>query len=239
MRPLLPLFSVTLASLSYCFAQHASPTTPVPLGVQTYLSRPDIQPLRWLVQVFDKDRLAPGYWFVSPYDINGNTQPEASWIGPHIYDGDGELVWSGSHMFNNINVMDFKILPVKGEELLSMLYAKEGRAYLLDKHYRVRETVFTGDSGSVFNMHDFHTVEDGTKYLYLQRNITYASREMALEQLGYDGECFLVFPGFEERDAVTQDVLFKWDATGKIPLSDSTMDYSPVERRCREHWDYL
>lgn len=32
----------------------------------------------------------------------------------------------------------------------------------------------------------------------------------------------------------------KWDATGKIPLSDSTMAFDPVERRCTGgSWDYL
>ena len=73
-----------------------------------------------------------------------------------------------------------------------------------------------------------------------QRNITHASADIARQDLGYDGECSVTFPGFEERDVATGEALFKWDATGKIPLSDSTMAFEPVEHRCTGGtWDYL
>lgn len=207
--------------------------------MQRFVSRPDIEPARWNVQVYDKTRLAPGYWFVSPYEKNGYKLPGGSWIGPHIYDETGELIWSGSHMFNRINVMDFAKRNVDGKEMLTMLYAVEGSAYIIDNHYRVQDTVFTGETGVTFNMHDFHTIEDGTKYLYLKRNITEASQEMSQEELGFDGKCKVTFPGFEEKDVKTKEMLFKWDGTGNIPLSDSTMVAGPLEQRCAVHWDYL
>jgi hypothetical protein len=73
-----------------------------------------------------------------------------------------------------------------------------------------------------------------------QRNITHASAEIARHDLGYDGKCSVTFPGFEERDVMTGEVIFKWDATGKIPLSDSTMAFDPVEQLCTGgSWDYL
>ena len=70
-------------------------------------------------------------------------------------------------MFNRINVMDFGVMNVAGESLLSMSYAVEGNGYILDHQYRVRQTVFEGFTGETYNMHDFHTIEDGSKFLYL------------------------------------------------------------------------
>ena len=142
-------------------------------------------------------------------------------------------------MFNRINVMDFKVMNVEGTDMLSMLFAVEGNAYILDDRYEGKQTVFTGETGVTFNMHDFHTVEDGTRYLYLQRNITEASRELTMQDLGYNGTCKVTFPGFEERDVKSKEKLFKWDGTGNIPFSDSTMAFAPAEDRCRSYWDYL
>ncbi len=128
---------------------------------------PDIECATWKVTVYDEDALAPGYWFVAPYEQNGYRKPGGSWIGPHIYDGSGDLVWSGSALFNHINVMDFGVMNVAGEDLLSMSYAVEGKGYILDRGYEVRQTVFEGITGLTYNMHDFRTVEDGNHFLYL------------------------------------------------------------------------
>ncbi|KAK5173310.1 uncharacterized protein LTR77_001991 [Saxophila tyrrhenica] len=209
-------------------------------GMRKFLTRPDIEVPTWKVSVYDEAKVAPGHWFVAPYEVNGNKKPGGSWIGPHIFDSTGELVWSGSHMFKRINVMDFGVMDVGGEDLLSLSYAVEGRGYILDKQYKVKQTVVEGMTGKTYNMHDFHTVENGSHFLYLQRNITHASAQLAKQDLGYDGECSVTFPGFEERDVKTGEVLFKWDATGKIPLSDSTLTHGPVENRCTGGaWDYL
>jgi hypothetical protein len=117
--------------------------------------------------VYDEDAVAPGYWFVSPYEKNGYQLPGGSWIGPHIYDKYGELVWSGSHLFDNINVMDFGVMKVGGENLLSMSYAVNGTGVLLDHRYQVKQTVVMGITGVTYNMHDFRTVENGSRFLYL------------------------------------------------------------------------
>ena len=142
-------------------------------------------------------------------------------------------------MFNRINVMDFGVMNVGGEDMLSMLYAVEGNGYILDHSYQVKQTVFTGTTGSTFNMHDFRTIEGGTKYLYLQRDMTPASRELSMEELGYDGECKVTFPAFEERDVESLEKLHHWDATGIICMNESTMQFAPVEARCTQNWDYL
>lgn len=51
--------------------------------------------MKWNVTHIDRERQAPGYWFVAPY---GQINPEAPTqkyqqyqVGPYIYDNDG--VW--------------------------------------------------------------------------------------------------------------------------------------------------
>lgn len=63
--------------------------------------------------------------------------------------------------------MDFGVMNVDGEDLLSLSYAVEGNGYILDNRYVIKETVVEGVTGKTYNMHDFHTVEDGSRYLYL------------------------------------------------------------------------
>lgn len=107
--------------------------------------------------MYDEDALAPGYWFVSPYEKNGYKQPGGSWIGPHIYDGSGELIWSGSHLFNHINVMDFGVMKVGNEDLLSMSYAVEGKG----KRKRGLEPLISDmliPSGFTSRIHSGHAV---------------------------------------------------------------------------------
>ena len=203
------------------------------------LQRPDIECPRWKIQVYDEEAISPGYWFVSPYEKNGNKLPGGSWIGPHIYDGSGELVWSGTDLFDHINVMDFKVQNWNGTDMLSMLFAVEGKGIILDKHYRIVDEVDVGITGETFNMHDFRTIEDGSHYLYLQRNVTTMSREKSI-YLGYKiGLCQITYPGFQERDVQTGEVLFTWSSRDHIPFSDSTMNNASITERCNEHWDYL
>lgn len=129
--------------------------------------RPDIECASWKVTVYDEDAVAPGYWFVSPYEKNGYKLPGGSWIGPHIYDKDGELIWSGSYLVDNINTMDFGVMNVGGEPLLSMSYAVNYTGVLLDSQYQVKQTVVMGTGEVNYNMHDFRTVDNGSRFLYL------------------------------------------------------------------------
>jgi hypothetical protein len=54
---------------------------------------PDVRALKWEVKHHDRERQAPGYWFVAPYgQITGepSTQKYHQYqVGPYIYDGNG------------------------------------------------------------------------------------------------------------------------------------------------------
>lgn len=93
--------------------------------------------------------------------------PNGSWVGPHIYDHRGQLVWSGTGIFDHINVMDFKVVNLGGDDVLSMTYAVKGSAYILNKDYSINQTIDIGQTQDRYNMHDFGTVDNGSRFLYL------------------------------------------------------------------------
>ena len=76
---------------------------------------------------------------------------------------------------------------------------------ILDNHYQIVEKVPVGIRGQTLNMHEFHFVEDGRTLLLMKRNITHASKEMS-ETVGFDGECSVVFDGFEELDTTGERI---------------------------------
>jgi hypothetical protein len=56
-----------------------------------FRTRPDLLAPRWNITKHDEKALAPGYLFVAPYKKLDITKRGEAWIGPHIYDMDGEL----------------------------------------------------------------------------------------------------------------------------------------------------
>lgn len=249
MRPLVH-FGFLLGVLHYSLARtdtinQSQNSTRLPLigtdltetnQVHNFVSRPDIKPARWNVTVHNEKRVAPGYWFAAPMESNTYREPGGSWIGPHIIDGNGQLVWSGSHLFNNTYVVDFKVVDVGGGKQMLFAHGPNAPAYLLDDHYRVKRTVLTAGHGTLPDTHDFHPVDGSTRFLYLQR----VTERMSANAIGFNGSCGMAFSGFEERDIMTNEKLFDWNATSYIPLSDSTLAIENVERWCRYHlWDYL
>lgn len=54
---------------------------------------PEVRALKWEVEYYDRERLAPGYWFVAPYGKISPEQPSLKYqqyqVGPYIYDDSG------------------------------------------------------------------------------------------------------------------------------------------------------
>jgi hypothetical protein len=93
-----------------------------------FVTRPDIDAPVFKVVVLDEDAIAPGYWFVAFYEDVHQIMPSWQWIGPHIYDGKGELVWSGAPMFEYWNIYDFDTRTVHGEQMLTLWDREHKRA---------------------------------------------------------------------------------------------------------------
>ena len=86
-----------------------------------FASRPDIQAPVWDITSSNDTLVADGYWFIAPYEIVTQVEPANGWVGPYIYNSDGQLIWSGAPMFGRWNVFDFGLASVQGEPHLTLL----------------------------------------------------------------------------------------------------------------------
>ena len=78
-----------------------------------FITRPELKAPRYMVAKHHPEAISPGYWFVTPYTRVGVTPTTLGkdylpcTNGAHIYDGEGELVWSGACLYDNRNVFNF------------------------------------------------------------------------------------------------------------------------------------
>lgn len=190
------------------------------------------------MSVYNESALSPGYWFLSPYGIVGQTKHDKPYVGPHIYDQSGELVWSGAPTFKNFNVFDFKVQQVEGKDVLTGLWPHGNIAAVVDSTYAKRLGISTGNwKQKTMNMHDFQLVDNGTRALYLTRIPTKATLKES-KKVKYDGRCIVEYTGIQERDLATGNITFNWNPEGQIGLDEST-----VKKSCSgtllNSWDYL
>ena len=175
---------------------------------------------------------------MGPYEILDQPPEvgEPGWIGPHIYDNQGELVWGGASMFDNRNVEDFRISNVNGRDLMTLLFQETGQGALINETYQIVEDPQIDDASNV-NTHEFNFVQNGTRVLVIKNDEREASREQS-EEIGFDGNCVAEYEHFQELDTETWEVVFDWDSKDHIRLNESTLTDESVEDRCWG-WDFL
>lgn len=199
------------------------------------MQRPDLTPTKWNITTYHEDRLAPGYWFVAPYRLLQQQKFGTGWVGCHIYDNKGELVWSGAKLFSQGNVEDFRISNVQGEDLMTMMDQGRMEAIIFDNHYEVREAIKIDH----FNSHEFHFVENGTKVLLIQGDPRETTPEMEAT-IGYHGDrrCRVRADRFVEVDLQNDwQTVFDWSPFHRIGLDES--DYGGDNRCTQGDWDYM
>ncbi|EPS33477.1 hypothetical protein PDE_08439 [Penicillium oxalicum 114-2] len=215
--------------------------------LRSFMTLPDVRALKFHITYKDRSRVAPGYWFVSPYlhiePDNPTSLYEPYQVGPHIYDQDGHLIWTGSPMFENRNIFDFKVVNSIGKEphiSLILQYSHDrsepGYGIILDQKYEIfQKTPLRQDLG-VFDIHEFNVLKNGNSALVT----VYLSEEIGLEELGRPTEkTWLELGGFAEIDLKTAEVIYSWRSYNQIPLKE-TVHYdqaSPVEGL--PGWDYV
>ncbi|KAK3702090.1 hypothetical protein LTR37_015065 [Vermiconidia calcicola] len=204
----------------------------------TFVTRPDIVAPRWDITTYNEEALAPGYWLVATYENANQNARAGGWVGPHIYDGKGDLIWSGVSTFNGFNAFGFTKTQFEGQDMLSMVYRHEFGA-ILDNNYSVHKKAYV-EPDVDFNMHEFNVVDNSSRLLLMRTKTKRTSREISAE-VGYDGKCNVRFYGFEERDSETLEPTFTWLAEGIIPLDESMIDDKPFEHLCTDDggWDYV
>ena len=236
--PHLP-FLTFLVSILISLANAAGETD---TGLFHFVTRPDLKPPRWAVKVHDQASLAPEYWFLAPYKaLNDESSPDG-WVGPTIYEGNGELIWSGATQFGNHDVEDFRISNVRGEQLITFMHSGEKGSLILNNDFTVREKVTeVANSEGHINTHDFKFVENGEEALALITDKKNATLESS-QSVGFHGNCYMVhYEGFQVHDTRNWKVKFSWSSEDHIPLEESLLDSAPVEKRCggEGEWDYV
>ncbi|EME83218.1 uncharacterized protein MYCFIDRAFT_137029 [Pseudocercospora fijiensis CIRAD86] len=193
--------------------------------LESFVTRPELRAPRYIVsRHHPKDRIAEGYWFVAHYPSLFDAQP--SWrkehvpcqTGPHIYDNDGQLVWSGACEYNNRNVFDFKAVVVNGEHHLTFFVSGNNRevdeipadrvkeaGVMMDNQYqevaRVHQVGF-----KLLDVHEFTVLPDGKSALI---STTYP-KDVNATEIGQAERSILVY-GFQEVDMKTGELIFDWD----------------------------
>ncbi|KAJ5168358.1 uncharacterized protein N7482_003952 [Penicillium canariense] len=215
--------------------------------LMSFVTLPDVRAVKFDITYQDRERVAPGYWFVSPYLHIEPDEPTSLYeqyqVGPHIYDQDGHLVWTGSPMFDNRNVFDFKVINSFGNEphiSLILQYANDdserGFGMILDKNYEVSRKIPLRPDLGAFDIHEFNVLKDGKTAVAT----VYLTEEISLAEFGRPEEqTWLETGGFAEIDLNTAEVTYEWRSYNQIPLQE-TVHYLPDSvPEGPPGWDYV
>ncbi|KAJ5702827.1 hypothetical protein N7488_010375 [Penicillium malachiteum] len=216
--------------------------------LMSFVTLPEVRALKWEVTHHDRERQAPGYWFVAPY---GQISPETPThkyqqyqVGPYIYDSDGVLIWAGPALFDNRNAFDFRAnLNMDGEPRLSFIVAWDiengadrGNGVILDNHYQVEREVLPLVDVHDFNMHEFNIMDGGKTVLAC----VYRPTEVSLEDFGRPNEkSWVVSGGFAEFDIETNELLTQWNSLDHLSLAESNMFHAWDGPQGAPGWDYV
>ncbi|KAK5174064.1 uncharacterized protein LTR77_001144 [Saxophila tyrrhenica] len=206
-----------------------------------YKTRPDLKPPKWDIIVHDESRLTTGYWFVgikpSLDKTIGTDQP---WFGPHIYDQQGELVWSGSRQLDTSNVMDFRLSKIKGKDHLTVLDRDRREGLIINDNYELVDSFpVDWDHRDNVNGHELNFVGDGSKVLVV-RNNKEESTPGEGESIGHSGPCRANYNGMRELDGNALWMpIFDWTALGHITLNESTEKGGNIDHKCENDWDFI
>ncbi|KAL4866381.1 hypothetical protein BDV12DRAFT_135699 [Aspergillus spectabilis] len=217
--------------------------------LMSFVTLPKVRALKFDVSYHDRDAVAPGYWFVAPYGVIDPEVPTKQWIpyqvGPHIYDADGILVWTGSTMFDNRGVFDFKAVDNIDDEphvsfILQHQYHDDGTdkgyGYVLDQHYEQEYKVGVLNDLTAFNMHEFNILDGGKTALACLYKSEYTDLA-ALERP--EDHSWIVAGGLLELDTTTSEVLFEWSSFNNVPVNESVKIYPDTLGVDRPGWDYI
>ncbi|KAJ5902327.1 hypothetical protein N7495_002855 [Penicillium taxi] len=220
--------------------------------LMSFVTLPEVRALKWEITHLDREREAPGYWFVAPYGVIVPELPSKKYsqfqVGPYIYDSDGMLIWAGSEFTDNRNAYDFRTnIDDNGDIYLSFLLdplvqfpkdsAEKSRGMVLDKHYNVTNEVRPTADIQQFNMHEFKIMPGGLTAL----TCIYHPVSIDLDDFGRPSEqSWVISGGFAEFNIATNEILLQWNSIEHVALFESNKLHpwdSPATDPLKG-WDY-
>lgn len=206
--------------------------------------RKDLTPPKFYIILHDKERTTPGYLFLTPYSKLVLEPPTDNYIsqqqGPHIYDLDGELVWSGAEYFRDKPAFDFKMAMINGTNHLTLMTRNgvtnapdnAGSAgYVLNESYELVAQITTQIPGASMDMHEFTVLDGGRSALF------FSEGEALVHHDGLNRDLKVMETTLQEVDLVTSEAIFLWSCLEHVPLSDST--HAIPGPSSSLPWDYL
>jgi Arylsulfotransferase (ASST) len=180
----------------------------VPHGIQTFVTRPDLQPASVDVTV-DKAPASQGDIFVAP-------QFGPKQDGPMILDPEGHLIWFlPSPVQENQLITDFRVQELHGQPVLTWWQGNTNQGHgrgvgeIYNQSYQPIGTVAAGN-GLDMDLHEFLLTNQGDAYF----TAAFRVRVPGISRPVVDAVV-------QEVDIATGLVLFQWDALDHVPLSES------------------
>lgn len=128
------------------------------------------------------------------------------WVGPYIYDANGDLIWSGAPFMDHYKLWDFRVAKYHGADALSGISQRDNAGFILNNQYELVKSIQWSPRWSTSNMHEFHVGEDGKRVLVITKEerkelSVELSREMGLKK----GRCEVTKDGIKELDITGQE----------------------------------
>ncbi len=181
--------------------------------LQSFHSRPDLRPPAVDVTV-DKQGVAPGYIFASPYSGPGQN-------GPMIFDNSGQLIWFHPIPYGTEST-NLQVQTYAGSKVLTWWEGYippegfgEGAEVIANSAYREIATVKAGN-GFKADLHDFLLSKDNIAYLTVFNPL-----QCNLSALGGPADGNLTDGVFEELDVKTGLVRREWHSLDHVSVRAS------------------
>jgi Arylsulfotransferase (ASST) len=186
-------------------------------NVQHFVSRPDLSPPAATMFRTMPDR--PGYVFLN------TPRAGPGQGGAMLLDTAGRLVWFSPVTAGN-SVMDFASQTYQGKPVLTWWEGEivgghgRGVAVVADSSYQPIHTIRAGD-GQMVDLHEFVITPQGTALVTAFRSV---SADLSAVGGPANGE---VWAGVvQEIDIPSGKVLFEWDSTDHVPVTESRVTYA-------------
>ncbi len=213
-------------------------TTPDPIidspQVWSFVSEPDLHPMKIHVNVFDTTKTSPELILLAPYGFSADaTYGQA---GSLILDNGGTPFWFRPTGSPNLMNTDFRVQTFNGNPVLTFWQgtlasppaytnAPGGSSepgscyYIFDETYALIKTV-QAQMGFTSDIHEFLLTPNNTALLLSTKTIP-----MDLTPYGGPQNGYIQDFAIQEIDLLTNELLFFWDAFHHIPLTES---YEPA-----------
>jgi len=221
--------------------------------LEHFVTRPDLTAPRYVVAKHHPDAITDGYWFVAPYSslydqpsFNGRREHVTGQTGPHIYDGDGNLVWSGASRYYNRDVFAFHPVKINETHQLTFHLASghggvehglpdHSAQIFMGSNYQEVGRINTIAEDSPVDFHAFKVLPGGERALV---NYEFWDAGNATYPGGDGKERAILNAGFEDIDLSTGKAAYTWDAyKAGVELSES---YDVMGRDEHDgYWDYI